>query len=123
MARHISLQFLFRRVCGECFGQEENVGTLFNDLKFPSFNPLTSLPTLGNASFSLSWLLIGHAGTGRTVHGPEGRPLQQRGLRWKLLASFLISALLFSLPYGTLILLGIARYPTEKYSCCLYQWG
>lgn len=119
MARHISLQFLFHRVCGECFGQEENVGTLFNDLKFPSFNPLTSLPTLGNASLLLSWLLIGHAGTGRTVHGPEDHPLQHR----KLLASFLISALLFSLPYGTLILLGVARYPTEKYPCCLYQWG
>lgn len=41
MAWYIFLQFLLHRVCCECFGPEENVGTLFNDLKFSSFNPLT----------------------------------------------------------------------------------
>lgn len=49
MARDISLQSLLHRVCCECFGQEENVGTLFNDLRFSSFNPLTSLSTLEDA--------------------------------------------------------------------------
>lgn len=42
----------------ECFGQEENVGTLFNDLKFSSFNLLTSLSTLENAALLLSWLPV-----------------------------------------------------------------
>lgn len=51
MAWHISLQFLLHSICCECFGQEENVGTLFNDLKFSSFNSLPSLSTLENASY------------------------------------------------------------------------
>lgn len=79
MAWHISLRFRFHRVCSDCFGQEENVGTLFNDLKFSSFNPLTSLPTLENAALSVYWLLIGNAGTGRRVLGAEDRPLRQGG--------------------------------------------
>lgn len=49
MACYIFLQFLLHRVGRECFGQEENVGTLFNDLKFSSFNPLPSLSTLEDA--------------------------------------------------------------------------
>ena len=77
MAWYISLQFLFHRVCRECFGQEENVGTLFNDLKFSSFNPLTSLPTLENASLLLSWLLVGNTRTGRGVHRAEDCPFWQ----------------------------------------------
>lgn len=81
MAWHISLQFLFHQVCCECFGPEENVGTLFNDLKFSSFNPLTSLRALENASSSLSWLLVGHAGTGRRACGAEDRSLQRTGNR------------------------------------------
>lgn len=62
MAWYIFLQFLLHRVCCECCGQEENVGTLFNDLKFSSFNPLTSLSTLEDASLSLSWLLVCNTG-------------------------------------------------------------
>lgn len=45
MARHICLRFPFRGVCCECSGPEENVGTLFNDLKFSSFKSLTFLST------------------------------------------------------------------------------
>lgn len=62
MARYIFLQFLLHRVCCECFGPEENVGTLFNDLKFSSFNPLTPLSTSEDASLPLSWLLVCNAG-------------------------------------------------------------
>lgn len=79
MARHIPLQFLLHTVGGGCFGQEENVGSLFNDLKFSSFNPLTSLSTLEDAPLLLSWLLVCH--TGR--HGG----LWERSQSWGLSAS------------------------------------
>lgn len=66
MAGHICLQFLPTRVCCKCLGQEENVGTLFDELKFSSFHPLSSLlpeKTLHyNSPGFLSILVVWHQG-------------------------------------------------------------
>lgn len=71
MAGHSFLRFLLHAVCAECFGQGENVGTLFNDPTFSSVNPLTALSTLGDAARLLSWPLV--CNTGRRQGQSEPR--------------------------------------------------
>lgn len=68
MVWHIFLQFLLHGVCCRCFGQEENVGTLFDDLQFSSFSPLLSL-TLESTSLLLCRLPVCTAGR---YQGPPG---------------------------------------------------
>lgn len=94
-------------VCCEGFGQEKNVGTSFNDLKFSSFNILTSVCTLEDPPLLLACLLVCNTASIRGCQGSsraEGCLFQTPGLGQKVLVASLTSIPHCPLPYGILTL-------------------
>lgn len=118
MAWCIFLQFRLHRVCSECFGQKENVGTLFNGLKFSSFNPLTSLSTQEDTSLLLppgfSSVTLSDLRDARAVGRADDCPLQAWRPCQKRPVAFLPSIPLLSLPHAVLTWVGAAVCPADK---------